>query len=78
MAFKQGSITVVPAPTAITRGSELTSKGASADTFWAYPGSQVAGATWATRTFLHMVISQEDIKDRILGDHLTKLGMQMM
>ena len=54
MAFKQGSITVVPAPTAVTRGSLLTSKGASADAFWAYPGSQVAGATWATRTvFTH-------------------------
>ena len=54
MAFKVGSITVVPAPTDITRGTPLTSKGDSDDAFWAYPGSQSAGGTWATRTvFTH-------------------------
>jgi hypothetical protein len=52
MAFRLGSITVIPAPTAATRGSQLTSKGASDDAFWAYPGSQSAGGTWATRTVL--------------------------
>ena len=54
MAFKVGSITVVPAPTDTTRGTPLTSKGGSDDAFWAYPGSQSAGGTWATRTvFTH-------------------------
>ena len=52
MAFKIGNITVVPAPTDITRGTPLTSTGDTTDTFWAYPGSQSAGGTWATRTIL--------------------------
>ena len=52
MAFKIGNITVVPVPTDITRGTPLISKGDSDDAFWAYPGSQSAGGTWATRTVL--------------------------
>ena len=52
MAFKIGSITVVPAPTDITRGTPLTSTGDTTDTFWAYPGSQSAGGSWSTRTIL--------------------------
>jgi hypothetical protein len=54
MAFKIGSITVVPVPTDITRGTPLISKGDSDDAFWAYPGSQSAGGTWSSRTvFTH-------------------------
>ena len=54
MAFKIGSLTVVPAPTDITRGTPLTSTGDTTDTFWAYPGSQSSGGTWDTRTiFTH-------------------------
>ena len=52
MAFKIGSITVVPAPTDVTRGTPLTSTGDTTDTFWAYPGSQSAGGSWSTRTIL--------------------------